>query len=175
MQHWPDVVLWGQTVGVIFVVVNTERWKQKRKRNGNIWLLRWCVCWWGGGGGGVYGGWFEQKTRTLLQLLTVSLAWRLDPEMRRRLILHVTGFTRQRSFTSYFIDVEYSLGCLLFICFWTDSVRAVSDDGKYVCGRTLHECIKTRKFNGLDCREITSLPEIKKVIYMLHHFNHCRK
>ena len=39
MQPWPDVVVWEQTVGVIFVVVNTENWKQKRKRNGNIWLL----------------------------------------------------------------------------------------------------------------------------------------
>ena len=68
MQPWPDVVVLEQTVGVIFVVVNTENWKQKRKRNGNIWLLS--------GGEGVYGGWFEKKTRTFLQRLTVSLAWR---------------------------------------------------------------------------------------------------
>ena len=50
-----------------------------------------------------------------------------------------------------------------------------SDDGKYVCGRKLYACIKTRKFKGLDCREITSLPEIKKVIYMPRHLNHRRK
>ena len=36
----------------------------------------------------------------------VSLAWRLDRETRRRLILHETGFTRYRFFTSYFIDVD---------------------------------------------------------------------
>ena len=33
----------------------------------------------------------------------------------------------------------------------------------------------TRKFKGLDFREITSLPEIKKVIYIARHFNHRRK
>ena len=35
-----------------------------------------------------------RKKRTLLQQLAVSLTWRLDREMRRRLILHETGFTR---------------------------------------------------------------------------------
>ena len=34
------------------------------------------------------------KTRRRLQRLPVSLAWRLDREMRMRLILHKTGFTR---------------------------------------------------------------------------------
>ena len=33
-------------------------------------------------------------TRTLLQRRSVSLAWRLDREMRRRLILYEAGFTR---------------------------------------------------------------------------------
>ena len=32
--------------------------------------------------------------------------------------------------------------------------------------------VYTRKFKGLDSREIISLSEIKKVIYMVHHFNH---
>ena len=50
-------------------------------------------------------------TRTLLQRLSVSLAWRFDREMRRRLL--AKGFL----FTSYFSDVKYSLGYLLFICF----------------------------------------------------------
>ena len=36
-------------------------------------------------------------------------------------------------------------------------------------------CINTRKFKGLDSREITSSPEIKKVIYMARHFNHRQK
>ena len=35
-----------------------------------------------------------RKKITLLQQLAVSLTWRLDREMRRRLILHETGFTR---------------------------------------------------------------------------------
>ena len=50
-----------------------------------------------------------------------------------------------------------------------------SDDPKYVCGRRLYECINTRKFKGLDSKEITSLPDIKKVIYMALHFDHRRK
>ena len=51
---------------------------------------------------------------------------------------------------------------LLLNCFSTP----VSDDQKYVCGRRLYACINTRKFRGLDSIEITSLPEIKNVIYM---------
>ena len=48
------------------------------------------------------------KTRTLLQRHPLSLAWRLDRKMRRRLILHETGFTWLKVFffTSYFIDVD---------------------------------------------------------------------
>ena len=34
------------------------------------------------------------KQGTLLQRCSVSLAWRLEREMRRRLMLHETGFTR---------------------------------------------------------------------------------
>ena len=51
----------------------------------------------------------------------------------------------------------------------------VSDNRKFVCGRRLYACINTRKFKGLDSREIKSLPGIKKVIYMGRHFNHHRK
>ena len=51
----------------------------------------------------------------------------------------------------------------------------VSNVWKHVWGRRLYVCINTRKFKGLDSREITSLPEIKKVIYMTRHFNHRRK
>ena len=39
----------------------------------------------------------------------VSLAWRLDGELRRRLIVHETGFTL-KVFFSYFIDFDYSPG-----------------------------------------------------------------
>ena len=48
----------------------------------------------------------------------------------------------------------------------------VSDDQKYLCGHRLYMRINTPKFKDLDAREITSLPEIKKVIYMARHFNH---
>ena len=102
---------------------------------------------------------FRLKTRTLLQRPSVWLAWRLDREMRRRLILHETGFPRLRFFTSYFIDVEYSSGYLLFICFWIDLVQALATTGN----------------KGLDSSEITSLPEIKKVICTARHFTHHRK
>ena len=93
------------------------------------------------------------------------LARRLDREMRR-LILHETGFTGQRFFTSYFIEGD------TFYLFLNWLSTRVSDDRKYVCGRRLYACINTRKFQGLDSRQFTSLPGIKKVIYMAHHFNH---
>ena len=51
----------------------------------------------------------------------------------------------------------------------------VSNDQKYLCCGRLYSCINTRKFKGLDSREVTSLPEIQKVIYMARHFNHHRK
>ena len=56
-------------------------------------------------------------------------------------------------------------------------VLFVSELIQYVCQRRpkIRVRINTRKFKGLDSTEITSLPEIKKVIYMVHHFNHRRK
>ena len=42
----------------------------------------------------------EKQERSLQPCL--ASAWRLDREMRRRLIPHQTGFTRKRFFTSYF-------------------------------------------------------------------------
>ena len=50
----------------------------------------------------------------------------------------------------------------------------VSNVWTHICSSRLYVCINTRKFKGLDSREITSLPEIKKVIYMTHHFNHVK-
>ena len=35
--------------------------------------------------------------------------------------------------------------------------------------------MNTRKFKGLDSREITSLPDIEKVIYIARHFNRRNK
>ena len=89
--------------------------------------------------------------------------------MRRRLILHETGLKLAKglllptSATSSILQDIY----FLFVSELIWPVLAVSDDEKYVCGRGIYACIKTRKFNGLDCREIILLPEIKKVIYML--------
>ena len=100
----------------------------------------------------------KKRTRTRLQRQwhSVLLAWRLDREMRRRLILHETGFTRSRLFTSYFIVL---LPTLLFLNWFSSRV---GDDRKYVCGRRIYTCINTRKFKGLDSREIASLSWINK-------------
>ena len=64
-------------------------------------------------------------------------------------------------FTSYFIDAD------TFYLFLNWFSTRVSDDQKYRCGSRLYACINTRKFKGLDSREITSLPEIEKVITRL--------
>ena len=91
--------------------------------------------------------------------------------MRRPLILHETGLTRNRFFTSYLFDIEFSLGYLLFLFLNWFSMR-VSNNQKNVCSHRLCVCINTGK--GL-AGEITSLSEIKKVIYMARPFNHRRK
>ena len=83
-----------------------------------------------------------RTTRTLLQQHSVSLAWRLDREMRRRLILHKTNLLAKGFiFTSYFSEVEYSSFYLFLNWF---SMR-VSDDRKYMCGPRLYACINTPK------------------------------
>ena len=66
-------------------------------------------------------------------------------------------------------------GIITFYLFLNCFSMGVSDDLKYVCCHRLYACINTQKLKGLDSREITSLPEIKKVIYMASHFNHRRK
>ena len=71
-------------------------------------------------------------TKTRLQRHSVSLAWRLDQEMRRWLILHETGFTRQKLFTSYFIYVA------TFYLFLNWFSTHVSDTRKYACGHRLY-------------------------------------
>ena len=65
----------------------------------------------------IYRDRFWRKKNALFA--TFSLAWRLDREMRRRLILHETGFTFERLF--YFL--------LYFICFWSDLVRVLATTG----------------------------------------------
>ena len=59
-------------------------------------------------------------------------------------------------FTSYFTDID------TFSLFLNWFSMCVSNDQKYLCGSRLYACINTRKFKGLDSREITSLPDIKK-------------
>ena len=65
-----------------------------------------------------------------------SKNWRWVPlirsRMKRRLILPKTGFTRLRSFTSFFIDVD------TFYLFLNWFGKRVSGDQKYVCGRRLY-------------------------------------
>ena len=97
----------------------------------------------------------------------------LEPHNEETINLHETGFTRYRFFTSYLIDVEFSLGYLLFLFLNCFSMR-VSDNQKNVCCHRLCVCINTGKFKGL-AREITSSSEVKKVINMAHPFNHRRK
>ena len=67
---------------------------------------------------------------------------------------------------------------ILFTCFWIDLVRVLATTGNTpaVAGYTVRVyTVNTRKFKGLDSREITSLPEIKKWLKMARHFNHRRK
>ena len=90
--------------------------------------------------------------RTRLQQHSVSPAWRLDQEIRRRLIRQETWFTRLRFLTSCFIDLDTFYLSLNWFS------RRVSDDRKYARGHRLYAL----KFKGLDSRKITSLPEIKK-------------
>ena len=105
-----------------------------------------------------------------LQQHSVSLAWRLDREMRRRLILLETGFTRQRFFIYFLLQQRWVFFRIftfyLFLNWFTvyscSTCMSVSDDQKYICGRRLYPWINTQKFKGLDSGEITSLPEIKK-------------
>ena len=52
-------------------------------------------------------------------------------------------------------------------------VLATTKNTSAVAGYT--RVINTRKFKGLDSSEITSLPDIEKVIYTARHFNHRRK
>ena len=62
-------------------------------------------------------------TRTLLQRHSLALAWRLDREMRRPLILHETGFTPWR------ILLPTLSTSILLICFWFDLVRVLAKTG----------------------------------------------
>ena len=49
---------------------------------------------------------FTVKQKRTYSSIQVSPAWRLDREMRKRLILQEIGSTRLRFFTSYFIDAN---------------------------------------------------------------------
>ena len=51
-------------------------------------------------------------------------------------------------FTSYFIDFD------AFYLFLNWFSTCANDDQKYLCGRRLYACISTRKFIGLDSRDI---------------------
>ena len=65
-----------------------------------------------------------------------------------------------RTFSSVFFFLLYRRRYFYLFLNWFST--PVNDDRKYVCRHRLYACITTQKFKGLDCREITSLPEIKK-------------
>ena len=89
--------------------------------------------------------------QTLLQRHSVSLAWRLDWEMRRRLILHKTEFTGLRFFIYFLLEqCRVFFRIFTFYLFLNWFSMHVSDNPKYVCGRRLYACINTWKFKGLD-------------------------
>ena len=71
----------------------------------------------------------------------------------------------------YFLLIDVDT-CYLFLNWFS---TCVSDNQKYLSGSRLYACINTRKLEGLDSREITSLPDIEKVIYTARHFNPRRK
>ena len=104
--------------------------------------------------------------------------------MRRWLILHETGFTRWRFFTSYFnlSTFECSSGYIVFIsystiCFWIDLVRVFSDDRKYVCDRRLYARVYNyKKIQGPRFkRNYIVAGDEKRDENMACHFNHRQK
>ena len=64
-----------------------------------------------------------------------------------------SGIQIEKWGSAYFYTLSTSI---LFTCFWTDLVRVLATTRVY----------NTRKFKGINSREITSFSEIKKVIYM---------
>ena len=99
--------------------------------------------------------------------------------MRKRLILHETGFTRWSIFASYFIDVD----TFYFFLNWFSS--RVSDDRNYVYGRRLYACIVhensraqipeklhhfQRSKKWFTCTSFQSSPKTNRMLKPLHYF-----
>ena len=61
---------------------------------------------------------------------------------------------------------------ILFICFSIDLVHVLATT-KNTSAVAAYTCVhvNTQKFKSLNSREITSLPDIEKVIYIARHFN----
>ena len=107
-----------------------------------------------------YDNYFTTKQELAYSGIQVLPAWRLDREMRRRLVF----YKKHDLLVKVFYFLLYWRQYFLFVWFlnwFSTRVR------KYLCA-----CINTHKFKGLDSRDITSLPDIKKVIYRAHNFNH---
>ena len=101
---------------------------------------------------------FLNKTALTAAISLACLAIRSSNE-------EAINFSRNRiyslkDFSSYFIDVD------TFYLFLNWLVRVSATTGNTSAVR-LYVCINTRTFKGFDSREITSLPEIKNVIYMV--------
>ena len=97
--------------------------------------------------------------------MSVLLACGLDWELRRGLILHKTGLLAKGFYFLHYQRQVFFRICTFYLFLNWFSTH-VSNNQKYVCSHRLYTCINAQKFKGLDSREITSLPEIKKVIYM---------
>ena len=82
--------------------------------------------------------------------------------MRRRLILHETGFLTKSLSRPTLLTAEFSSGYLLYLYRIQQFVSELIE----------YACIKYTQIKGLDSREITSLPEIKNLMNMVHHFTH---
>ena len=116
----------------------------------------------------------HKNTRTLLQRLSLScLEIRSSNEKAINSTRNRIYSLKVFHFLLYRRRVFFRMFTFYLFLNWLST--RVSEDQKYVCGRRLYARINTKKFKGLDSWEITSLPEIKKVIYMACHFNHRRK
>ena len=105
---------------------------------------------------------FVKNTPLCVVFLTLFSVFRLLMKLRHMLdILHETGFTHERFFTSYFINHRVFFRIFTFYIVFDDLFlnwfsRRVRNNWKYVGGCRLCACINTQKF----------------VMNMAHHFNH---
>ena len=81
-----------------------------------------------------------------------------------REFIDLVGFFGCYCLTNVTLFIISSSVLFTFYLFQNWFSTPASEDRKYVCRRRLYTCINTRKYKGLDSREVTSLHEIKKVL-----------